>query len=299
MSVTLLVGLGAIGAAVALFTIALAMRSPAPSAPAVVEPQAPLRDWRQSVDPTALAPLLSRFRDVAARLTPTGYARKLQQRLDVAGNPASWPASRVLAFKGVGLVFGGGIAGVLGAHSGALVMLWIAGGAAAGFMLPDLAVRNAGEKRQIELQKGLPDAIDMMTICVEAGLGLDAAMARVARELEGPVPAEFARLLQEMQFGKSRTQALRALADRTGVTELRTFVASLVQATEFGISIADVLRDQSRQMRIRRRQRAEEKAQKLPVKILLPLITCLLPAMFVVILGPAIINIIHTLGHLN
>lgn len=299
MSVTLLAGLSAIGAAVALFTIAVAMRAPASSTPAAVEPQAKPRDWQQSVDPTALPPLLSRFRDVAARLTPTGYARKLQLRLDVAGNPPAWPASRVLAFKGVGLVFGGGIAGVLGAHSGALVVLWIAVGAAAGFMLPDLAVRNAGEKRQIELQKGLPDAIDMMTICVEAGLGLDAAMARVARELEGPVPAEFARVLQEMQFGKSRTQALRALADRTGVAELRTFVASLVQATEFGISIADVLRDQSRQMRIRRRQRAEEKAQKLPVKILLPLITCLLPAMFVVILGPAIINIIHTLGHLN
>lgn len=299
MSVTLLAGLGAIGAALALFTIALAMRAPASSTSVVVEPQTPVRDWQHSVDPSALPPLLARFRDVAARLTPTGYARKLQQRLDVAGNPPSWPASRVLAFKGVGLVFGGGVAGVLGAHSGALVVLWTAVGATAGFMLPDLAVRNAGEKRQIELQKGLPDAIDMMTICVEAGLGLDAAMARVARELEGPVPAEFARVLQEMQFGKSRTQALRALAERTGVTELRTFVASLVQATEFGISIADVLRDQSRQMRIRRRQRAEEKAQKLPVKILLPLITCLLPAMFVVILGPALINIVHTLGHLK
>ena len=179
------------------------------------------------------------------------------------------------------------------------MVLWVAVGAGLGFVLPDVLVRNAGEKRQIELRKALPDAIDMMTVCVEAGLGFDAALARVARDLEGPVAAECARVLQEMQFGKSRTEALRALAARTEVVELRTFVSSLVQATEFGISIAVVMRDQAKQMRIRRRQRAEEKAQKLPVKILLPLIMCLLPAMFVVLLGPAVINIIHTLSGLN
>lgn len=296
----LVLGLGAIAGALVLLTVAVALRAPA--AAAVAEPAAPpvpAVPRPSAVGPSTLPPLLARLRDLAARLTPTGYSRRLQRRLDLAGNPPSWPATRILAFKGVGLVIGGVLGAALGLRAGALVLLWLAVGAALGFVLPDIAVRNAGEKRQIELQKALPDAIDMMTICVEAGLGLDAALARVARDLEGPVAAECSRVLQEMQFGKSRTAALRALAARTDVSELRTFVSSLVQATEFGISIAAVLRDQSKQMRIRRRQRAEEKAQKLPVKILLPLITCLLPAMFVVILGPAVINIVHTLGTIS
>jgi tight adherence protein C len=300
MSPLLLIGLATIGGALVLLTLAVAMRAPAPAlAGPAAEPAGPSPARPSAVAPAVLPPLLARLRDVAARLTPGGYSRRLQHRLDLAGNPPAWPASRVLAFKGVGLVFGAVIAVLLARHTGPLVVMWAAVGAALGFVLPDVAVRNAGEKRQIELQKALPDAIDMMTVCVEAGLGFDAALARVARDLEGPVAAECARVLQEMQFGKSRTEALRALAARTDVVELRTFVSSLVQATEFGISIATVMRDQAKQMRIRRRQRAEEKAQKLPVKILLPLITCLLPAMFVVILGPAIINIIHTFGSVH
>jgi tight adherence protein C len=156
-----------------------------------------------------------------------------------------------------------------------------------------------GEKRQIEILKGLPDALDMMVVCVEAGLGFDAALSRVALNLEGPMASECARVLQEMQFGKSRTEALRAMVDRTDVTELRTFVSAIIQSAELGISVGIVLREQAREMRIRRRQRAEEQAQKLPVKILLPLITCLLPAMFIVVLGPAVIHIFDTLGKLN
>lgn len=300
MSVQLLLGMGAIAGALVLLFVAVALRAPSTSPAGIaLEPVVPAPPRPSIADPSTLPPLLGRLRDVAARLTPSGYAARLQRRLDLAGNPAGWPAGRVLAFKGIGLVVGGLVGGALGAHGGAVVLLWLAVGAVLGFLLPDLAVRNAGEKRQIELQKALPDAIDMMTICVEAGLGLDAALARVARDLEGPVAAECSRVLQEMQFGKSRSEALRALAARTDVSELRTFVSSLVQATEFGISIASVLRDQSKQLRVRRRQRAEEKAQKLPVKILLPLITCLLPAMFVLILGPAVINIVHTLGNIT
>jgi tight adherence protein C len=139
----------------------------------------------------------------------------------------------------------------------------------------------------------------MLTVCVEAGLGFDGALGRVATNLEGPMSAECARVMQEMQFGKSRSDALRALADRTDVPELKSFVSAMIQAGELGISVGNVLREQAAEMRIRRRQRAEEKAQKLPVKILLPLITCLLPAMFVVVLGPAAIKIVHTFNHLN
>jgi tight adherence protein C len=143
------------------------------------------------------------------------------------------------------------------------------------------------------LRRDLPYAMDMLTVCVEAGMGFDSALTRVARLTQGPVADECARLLQEMQFGMSRSAGLRALAERTDVPELRTFVAAMVQAAEVGISIGDVLREQSRQMRIGRRQRAEEKAQKMQVKLLLPLISCLLPAMFVVVLGPAVIHLAH------
>ena len=261
---------------------------------------APAKSLGAHYDPSApLPPLLQRLRALATRLSPSSYGARLQRRLDLAGNPARWPAERVLAFKGVGLVFGVLLGALLGLKHGLGLPLFACIGGAAGFFLPDVLLRNAGEKRQVEILNGLPDALDMLTVCVEAGLGFDSALARVALNLEGPMAAECARVLQEMQFGMSRTEALRALVNRTDVSELRTFVSSLIQSSELGISIAVVLREQAKEMRIRRRQRAEEKAQKLPVKILLPLITCLLPAMFVVILGPAIINIVHTLGGLS
>jgi len=141
----------------------------------------------------------------------------------------------------------------------------------------------------------LPDALDMLTVCVEAGLGFDAALAQVARNTDGPLAAEFARALQEMQIGKSRGQALRALAERTTVPEARAFVSALVQAGDLGIPVARVLREQAKEMRVRRRQRAEAKAQQVPVKITFPLILCIFPALLVVVLGPGIINIAHAL----
>jgi tight adherence protein C len=139
--------------------------------------------------------------------------------------------------------------------------------------------------------------MDMLTICVESGLGFDAALARVARNSSGPVAAEFSRALQEIQIGKSRSQALRSLAERTTVTELRAFTSAVVQAGELGIPIADVLREQAKEMRMRRRQRAEEKAQQVPVKILFPLIGCLFPALFIIVIGPGAISIAHSLFH--
>lgn len=203
-----------------------------------------------------------------------------------------------MAFKGVGLTLGLLLGFALGAKHGVGVVFFPMIGGAAGFFLPDLWILNLGQHRQQELLLGLPDAIDMLTVCVEAGLGFDSALSRVARNLDGPIASEFARVLQEMQFGKARAEALRALVERTDVSELRTFVSSVIQSSELGISIGDVLREQAAEMRIRRKQRAEELAQKLPVKILFPLLTCMLPAMFVVVIGPAAINILHTLGGL-
>lgn len=307
----LLIGLIAVAGAIVLGAYALLTDTPQPAKAAelAITPGASYESLstglagpstrRKPADPDELPALLDRLRGLAGKLTPSNYNQRLQRRLDIAGNPRGWPAARVLAFKGLGLVFGGILGLIFAANGGISLLLYPAIGAAVGFFLPDILIKNAGEKRQIELLKGLPDALDMMTVCVEAGLGFDAALTRVATNLEGPMAAECARVLQEMQFGKSRTEALRALVDRTDVTELRTFVSSLIQASELGISIGVVLREQAKEMRIRRRQRAEEQAQKLPVKILLPLVTCLLPAMFIVILGPAIINILHTLGDLN
>jgi tight adherence protein C len=145
------------------------------------------------------------------------------------------------------------------------------------------------------MRKDLPDALDMLTITVEAGLGFDAALSQVARNTEGPLAAEFFRVLQEMQIGMGRMDALRALSDRADLPELRGFITSMIQADAFGIPIANVLRVQAKEMRIKRSQRAEEQAMKVPVKILFPLIFCILPTLFVVVIGPGAVNIFHSL----
>jgi tight adherence protein C len=235
------------------------------------------------------------LRVLATRLSPSGIATTLQHRLDLAGNPSRWTPDRILAAKGLGLFILGGLGGLYGVHTLGLFVVGVAVAGTAGFFLPDILLYNAGVKRQEKIQKALPDALDMLTVCVEAGLGFDAALAQVARNTTGPLAGEFSRVLQEMQIGKSRTQALRSMTDRTTVPELRSFVSALVQAGELGITIADVLREQAKEMRMRRRQRAEEKAQKVPVKILFPLVFCLFPSMFIVIIGPGAISIVHVL----
>jgi tight adherence protein C len=230
---------------------------------------------------------------VGSALTPTGAIARLQRQLDYAGNPAAWPVQRLVPLKGVGLAagaLGGGLFGLLvGGGVGALIGAPL--GAAAGFGGPDLMIYNMGLKRQHELLLSLPDVLDTLVISVEAGLGFDAAMAQVAEHGKGPMAREMVRVLREMQIGAARAQALRALAARTTVTELRTFVTAVVQAGELGVPIAGVLREHAREMRVRRRQRAEELAQKVPIKILFPVLFCLFPSLFVVILGPGVLQI--------
>jgi tight adherence protein C len=243
-----------------------------------------------------IRPLQERFRGVVGRLLPSTSQARLRHRLDVAGNPAGWSVERVLTYKAAGVVLVAAFGCVLGTGHLARMLVLAVLGALAGFFLPNLLVYNLALKRQTLLQKALPDAMDMMTVCVEAGLGFDAAVARVARNITGPLSAEFARMLQEMQFGLSRVEALKAMASRTTVVELRTLVSSLVQASKLGIPIATVMREQASEMRIRRRQRAEEAAQKVTVKILFPLIFCLLPALFVVVMGPGVLNIVKALS---
>jgi tight adherence protein C len=296
------IGMLAIGLAVGLglyLMMGTAVTADVLAADQMAEQQA-VTAARRDRDSENLPSSYKRMGAVAKRFTPADYLHRVQHKLDLAGNPRSWGPDRLLAFKGFGLLIGGLLGLLVGAKQGGLLLLISPViGAALGLFLPDVWIRNLGEKRQLELQKGLPDAMDMLTICVEAGLGFDAALGRVARNLEGPIAEETARVLQEMQFGMSRTEAMRALVSRTGVPELRSFVSAVIQSTELGISIGDVLREQSKEMRIKRRQRAEEKAQKLQVKLLMPLITCLLPAMFTVVLGPAAIELIHFFSQAN
>jgi tight adherence protein C len=237
-------------------------------------------------------------RGIALRLSPSSGGGKLQHRLDLAGNPGSWGADRILAMKGLGLIAGAVLGALLGIHKPTLAILFAAVGAVCLFFLPDVLLYNAGIKRQEAILAALPDALDMLSVCVEAGLSFDSALAQVARNTRGPLAEELARALQEMQIGLSRVQALRAVADRTTVAELRAFISAFVQASELGVPVARVLREQTVEMRVRRRQRAEEKAQKVPVKIMFPVVACLFPALLVVIVGPGVISIAHALFHL-
>jgi len=244
-----------------------------------------------------IRPLLSGTKKLAVRLSPSGTGNRLTRLLDLAGNPLGWTLERLLALKGGGLLLGG----FVGLFFGGLTLkgvLFCALGAVAGFMLPDLLIMNTGAKRQEVLRRGLADALDMLTVCVEAGQGFDGAILQVAKSVEGPVAGEFARVLAEIQIGKSRAAAFSSLAARTKVPEIQTFVTALVQADRLGLPIGSVLREQSVQMRLIRRQRAEEKAQKVPVKILLPMLLCIFPALFIVIIGPGAIRMIDAFSNM-
>lgn len=239
-------------------------------------------------------PLARKLGGIGQALTQEGARIRLERHLDYAGNPGAWPVERVITAKGVALVVGG-VGGLLfGLMLGSAMKVVLCGiiGTLVGFFGPDLLLYNAGSKRQGELRKSLPDVLDTLTICVEAGQGFDAALAQVSRNGKGPITGEMARVLQEMRIGKSRVEAMRSLAARTTVEEFKGFASAVVQASDLGVPIASVLREQAKEMRTRRRQRAEEAAQKVPIKILFPTLFFLFPALFVVIIGPAILGML-------
>ena len=241
-----------------------------------------------------VVPALQRSGTFFRRMTPVGVLERLRQELVYAGSPTGWDAERVIAMKAVTL--GGGVLlalvlsklGNLDPLQG-IVVIFLA--IYVGYYLPEWVLRSRSGKRQYKIQRALPDALDLLSITVEAGLGFDAAVARVAKQEGGPLGEELHRVLQEMQLGKGRSEALRDLGERSTVQELKSFVMAMIQADIFGISIGKVLHVQAAEMRIKRRQRAEEQAQKVPVKILFPLILCIFPSLFVVLLGPAAITI--------
>lgn len=240
-------------------------------------------------------PALDRVKGLAMRLSPTGTTARLLKGLDKAGNPPAWTVERIYGAKGaamialgiVGLVYGGI------SFSG---LLYGGGGALAGFFIPDLLLWNAGSKRKEQLSKGLADALDMLTVCVEAGQGFDSALLQVARSVDGPIAGEFARVLSEVQIGKSRAEAFGGLGQRVDSPEVKNFVSALVQADRLGLPVGAVLREQSNQMRIARRQKAEQKGHQVTVKILFPLLLCIFPALMIVIIGPGGIRMADAFG---
>ena len=231
---------------------------------------------------------------VARRFTPAGARDAIRRKLVMAGSPFGWDQDRVLVAK-VACLTGGMVLGLLFlavfSFAWALRVLGFLAISLLGYWLPNIVLTNAVQRRQSEVRSALADSIDLLTICVEAGLGFDAALAHVSKNTSGPLADEFYRTLQEVQLGRSRNEAMRNLADRSNVPELRAFVLAMVQADIFGVSVANVLRVQAKDMRIKRRQLAEERAMKVPIKVLFPVLFCIFPALFVVILGPAIMRI--------
>ena len=241
-----------------------------------------------------LMPGVKRIGRGIARVTPFDLAQRINRKLVLAGNPEGWDAERVVALKiigGIGGLVGGLMLMALLPVSGMLKVSGVVIFCLLGYTIPSTQVNTMASKRQRMMQKQLADVMDLLTISVEAGLGFDAALAQVVKNVPGPLAEELARLLQEIQIGVSRADAFRQLGERTTVPELEGFVLSMIQADLFGVSIANVLRAQSKELRLKRRQRAEEIAQKIPVKLLFPMIFMVLPALFIIVLGPGVIQI--------
>jgi tight adherence protein C len=251
---------------------------------------ATLRDMRLQTAATdrILGPIVSGLAGKARRLTPLGAIDEMERKISVSGLASTWTVERLLGTKiatgGLGAVIGGYLVVSNPTPKMMVVCLILAAGA---YILPDMSLDRRAKDRAKVIEKQLPDLLDQMTIGVEAGLGFDAALMRVARENDGPVAEEFGRMMQDRQLGMSREEAFKKVVDRTLSADLKHFILALTQADKHGMPLATVLRVQADEMRQKRRVRAEEKALSLPVKLVLPLVLCILPALFTVIIGPA------------
>lgn len=291
MSATVLTGITLISAALILLTLAI-LTPPATTRtrtlnnlqrthhhPTTGQPEPP-----QDPTPTLTA--------LARRLSTPGTASRLERLLSRAGRPPAWPLERLLAVKLVLPVIIAALAALyITTTPGKLPILLGATATVIAHFLPELLLHSHAQKRSQQIALELADTLDQMTIAVEAGLGFDSAIARAGRNGTGPLAAELIRTLQDIQVGQSRRQAFESLANRTDTPDLRRFVRAILQADAYGVSIAAVLRTQASEMRLKRRQRAEEKAMQIPVKVIFPLMLCILPVLFIVLLGPAVMDI--------
>jgi tight adherence protein C len=241
-----------------------------------------------------LTPMVEGLSALASRLSPQGYREEIARKLVLGGNPGGLSVDQVLVLKLLGMVSGIlwlPLIFVVLNMSGGLSLIFIAFLWFGSFMLPDVYISKAITKRQHDIAVQLPDILDLLVISVEAGLGFEQALERTTNAVPGPLSDEFRRMLRETRIGSSRAEALRAMDERCDVPELRTFILAMLQADTFGVSVSRLLRSQADEMRIRRRLRAQTQAQKAPVKMLFPLVFCIFPSIFVVILGPAMIQL--------
>jgi tight adherence protein C len=254
------------------------------------------REMQASFYDRFFRPLAGGLAAFLSRFTPARSLESTQKRLLNAGLMGQMNVSDFIGLKGLSTIGGLAFAAllILLAHSSttsAVLVVLVFG--LAGYLIPDLWLRNKTSQRKTAIANALPDAIDLLTISVEAGLGFDQALARIVAKSNNLLAAEFGRVLQQMRLGIARRDALRELVDRTGVEDLSQFVGAIIQAEQLGASIGRVLRIQSAEMRVRRRQRAQKLAQQAPIKMLFPMAFLILPSIFVVVLGPAIPRIVH------
>ncbi len=244
-------------------------------------------------------PLALRLSGAVQRVTSPGQTNRTERRLAQAGNPADLKTTDFLGLKAVAAIVAAIIAfvllGLLGGNAVFGVLMALVG-AVIGYLLPEFWLGRRIKARRKAILLAIPDTLDLLTISVRAGLGFDAALAKVVEKTVGPLSDEFRRGLAEIRVGKSRREALRDIVARTNVPALSNFIGAIIQAEQLGVSISKVLQVQSEQLRIERRQRAEEMAAKAPIKMLFPLVGCIFPSLFIVILGPAIILIVLNIG---
>jgi tight adherence protein C len=244
-----------------------------------------------------LRPVVERFVGLGRRFTPVGYVEQVRLKFLQAGNASPDAIDRFLAIRVITaacippfLIWAWAFSG----QEGMMRLALVAFGVILLFKGPDIVIDRRVEERQLTIQRALPDVMDLLVISVEAGLGFEQAIDRVVANVPGPLTQEFNRMLGEVRAGSSRAEALRALESRVGLPEVRAFVMAILQADTFGVSIGRILRSQADEMRIKRRQVAQEKAMKAPVKMLLPMVFFIFPALFIVTLAPAILNIMHS-----
>ena len=243
-------------------------------------------------------PLARSLGEIALRYTPQNAIQDVKRKLDMAGNPGGIDATVFFALRFLGIPLGAVIfllgkllPGSLFAKGGLLIAI---PASILGFYLPDLLLKARIDRRQDTVRKAMPDALDLLTICVEAGLGFEAAMQKVYEKWDNELARAFGRVIREISLGKPRREALRDMADRLGIMEMSSFVAAVIQSEQLGVSMAQVLRIQADQMRIRRRQIAEEKAHQAPIKMLIPMAIFILPSICIVLMTPALIILIQS-----
>ncbi|MDX1991742.1 MAG: type II secretion system F family protein [bacterium] len=243
-----------------------------------------------------LVPILKTIADITTRLTPQKQLEQTRKKLELAGmstDPTTFFAMRI----GLTILFG-----ILGAALGFVVLkesfttalMYMGGGALLGYFLPVAQLSSKIKKRQENILKALPDALDLLVICVEAGIGFDQAMGKVYEKWDNELALAFGRVLREIQLGKLRREALKDMSDRMDVPDVNSFTAAIIQADQLGVSMAKILRIQSDQMRTKRRQRAQEKAHQAPVKMMIPMVLLIFPSIWIVLMGPAVLRLLNS-----